>query len=65
MSFKFDIEDAKTQFLYFEKRIADYGIIDNADNGYFVSFGQTKMCQSIFCAQRLKIEILKVYVNIL
>ena len=30
-SFKFDIEDTKTQFLYFEERMADHGIIENAE----------------------------------
>ena len=34
-NFKFDIEDAKAQFLYFEKRMADHGIYDEADK-YFV-----------------------------
>ena len=30
-AFKFDIEDAKEQFLYFEERMADHGIVDNTE----------------------------------
>ena len=30
-SFKFDIEDEKAQFLYFEEKMADHGIINNAE----------------------------------
>ena len=30
-SFKFDIENAKAQFLYFEERMADHGIVDNTE----------------------------------
>ena len=34
-NFRFDIEDAKAQFIYFEKRMADHGIYDE-DDKYFV-----------------------------
>ena len=34
-NFRFDIEDAKAQFLYFEKHMADHGIYDE-DDKYFV-----------------------------
>ena len=35
-SFKFDIDDSKAQFTYFEERLADHGIIENAEKYWVI-----------------------------
>ena len=35
-SFKFDIDDSKAQFIYFEERLADHGIIENAEKYWVI-----------------------------
>ena len=36
MSFKFDIDDSKAQFIYFKERLADHGTIENAEKYWVI-----------------------------
>ena len=65
INFRFDVEDAKAQFLNFEKRMADHDIYDE-DDKYFLlrEYCQVMICQPTSFTLSLETKILRACVLI-